>query len=126
MPAVGLEAVDDLPGKLTRRAEDKDAAGSWLRPARLRRQAIEDRQGESGSLAGTGLGNADKVAPLEDGRDRCRLDRRRRLIAFFSDGACEWLGETENLECHRVVQFFHGCGEPGRLLDGKPTGNRGV
>src|SRR5205085_4296361 len=62
MPAVGLEAFDDLAGELARRTQDEDPAALALGRATLRGEVIEDRQRERRRLAGARLGDADAIA----------------------------------------------------------------
>ena len=52
------------------------AAAARRRPA-VGGQAVQDRQGEGGGLAGAGLGDAQQVAAGHDARDGLRLDRGR-------------------------------------------------
>ena len=67
VPAVGLDALGDLHGELARRRQDEAAdrvPGRRERRVRVRPEAVEDRQGERGRLAGAGLcGGEDVAAP---------------------------------------------------------------
>jgi hypothetical protein len=56
---------------------------------------VEQRQRESGRLAGTGLGCTEQVAALEDRGDRLSLDRRRRRVTFGCERLEKLLGEPE-------------------------------
>jgi hypothetical protein len=76
------EALLDLHAELTRRREDQRA-----RSSRAAKEAVYDRQRECRRFAGTGLRQADQVAPLESEGDRLLLDRRRRLVAGVFDRA---------------------------------------
>jgi hypothetical protein len=62
MPAIGAETVEDLAGELARRREHQYAAAFALRHPRILRKPMQDRQRESGGLAGAGLGDADDIA----------------------------------------------------------------
>ena len=73
---VALKCFGNLNRQLARRHEHQR-----LRRLLLQVDARKDRQGEGGSLAGAGLRLADHVAPGEQVRDGCRLDRRRRFVA---------------------------------------------
>jgi hypothetical protein len=71
-----------LRGELARRHEDEDA------DVPLRRaQALQDRQGEAGGLAGAGLRGGEQVAAGEDDGDGLRLDRRGNGVALLGDSA---------------------------------------
>jgi hypothetical protein len=56
-----------------------------------RAQALQDRQGEAGGLAGAGLRGGEQVAADEDDGDGLRLDRRGNGVALLGDSA-EQLG----------------------------------
>ena len=85
MAAVGAEAVEDLAGKLARRAEHQDAAAFAFRRPRVRGEVMQDRERERGGFAGSGLGDADHVAMRHDDRDRLLLDRGWGVVLFFCD-----------------------------------------
>ena len=65
MAAVGAEALRDLGGELARRREHQHAAALAQRRAAVGGEAVQDRQGERGGLAGAGLGDAQQVAARE-------------------------------------------------------------
>ena len=63
--AVGANAFFDLGGEFARRGHDQGAHGvdaATVGQARLGREALQQRQGESGGFAGAGLGTAQQVA----------------------------------------------------------------
>jgi len=62
---IGAEALRDLAGQLSRRAEHERSAGAGCSPCRCAEEAMENRQCESGCLAGPGLGDAAKIAAME-------------------------------------------------------------
>ena len=62
--AVAAEALGDLAGQLAGRAEHQHAAGAAGRRLGVGRQAMQDRQGEGGGLAGARLGDAEQVLAL--------------------------------------------------------------
>jgi len=59
--AIGVEAVENLPGQFARGAQHQHAAGLGLRLCPVLQDAMEDRQREGRGLAGAGLGDADHV-----------------------------------------------------------------
>ncbi len=58
MTAIGMNALADLDGELTRRRQDQCTRCTGLRAAALGGQALEQRQNERGRLASTGLSEA--------------------------------------------------------------------
>ena len=82
MPAVGAEAFGDLAGELAGRSEHQHAAALAQRGPAVGGEAVQDRQGECGRLAGAGLGDAQQVAAGQHARDGLRLDRSGRGVAF--------------------------------------------
>ena len=106
MTPVGGEGFDDLVAELARRRQHQHAAGLGLPRLRVARQAMENRQGEGGGLAGAGLGDADKVAADKGGRDGRGLNRRRLGVALFGEGAGNRLGEAEEVKAHVVKVSF--------------------
>src|ERR1700728_4882655 len=85
MAAVSAKAVEDLAGKLARRAENQGAAAFALGRPRMRGQMMQDRQSERGGFAGAGLGDADQVAMRHDDRNRLLLDWGWSGVLFFCD-----------------------------------------
>jgi hypothetical protein len=64
-------------------------------------QALQQRQGEGGGLAGAGLGAGHQVAAGEDRWDRFALDRGGGVIAFVRHGSAQGGGQTEVCKIHR-------------------------
>lgn len=62
MPAVGIEALEDLAGEFAGWAQHQHAAGLGLRLDTVFQQAMQDRKREGRGLAGAGLRDADDVA----------------------------------------------------------------
>jgi hypothetical protein len=93
--AIGAETVGDLRRELARRGQHQGAGREGRRAAAVRQQPAENGQRESGGLSGAGLGDAEKVAALEEQGDRLGLNGGRRFIAFAIEGAKERLGEAE-------------------------------
>jgi hypothetical protein len=58
-------------------------------------QTLEQRQAKGGSLARSGLGDAQEISAGEQSRDGANLDRRRRLVMFGCERAQQRLAETE-------------------------------
>jgi hypothetical protein len=78
--AVGDDAFMHLHRQFARRRQDQGAYRMACRRGRtagIFGQALEQRQGEAGGLAGAGLGAAHDVLAGHDDRDGLRLDRRR-------------------------------------------------
>jgi len=75
----GEDDLLDLLGELTGGGEDEGLA-----LAERGVDALEDRDGKGGGLAGTRLGLGDHVAGLEDGDDGALLDGRGLLKAVSS------------------------------------------
>ena len=93
--AVGVEAARDLHRKLSGRRQHE-------RPRALRLGALvgcskqlQDGQRESRRLAGAGLGNAEHVAALQQGRNGACLDRRRGGVLGSVQGTQQRLGQAE-------------------------------
>ena len=81
MRRILAEGLGDLQCQLSRRREDQR-----LRGTRGGVEAGQDRDGERGGLAGTGLREADDIASVHERRDGRRLDGRRGFIADVGDG----------------------------------------
>jgi hypothetical protein len=88
--AVGAERLGDLNAQLAGRREHQA-----LDVVLVRVDVLQHRQAERGSLARAGLGLADNVEALEQGRNRLLLDRARRLIADIVDGGQQLGREPE-------------------------------
>jgi len=82
MPAIGPETLGDLGRQFSCRREDQHARALAQRRTAVRGEPVQDRQSESGGLAGAGLGDAEKVLAGEHIGDRLGLDRGRDRIAF--------------------------------------------
>src|SRR5712671_4798016 len=85
---IGPDALLHLRCQLPRGGENERAH----RMARRRsagigvpREPLQERQSESGGLAGAGLGAPQDIAPLQHQRNRLRLDRRRLDVSLLSD-----------------------------------------
>ena len=99
--AVVGEVVRDLGRQLARRREHQRARSPAL-PARLARQAVEDRQSEGGGLAGSGLRAPENVAPGQEVRDRLRLNRRGPLVPGGRDRALKGINQSQRRERREV------------------------
>jgi hypothetical protein len=99
--AVQAHAFLDLGREFAGRGQDQGADRARRVLAFLRcadgvgRQALQQRQGEAGGLAGAGLGAGQQVAAAEHGGNGLRLDRGRRGVALFSDGTNDSIGQAE-------------------------------
>src|SRR5215472_3369902 len=85
MTPVGTETVEDLTRKLPRWAQHEDAATLTHRRPGIGGETMEQRQGEGGRLAGSGLSNSDHVAARHDDGDRLLLDRSSGGVVLFCD-----------------------------------------
>jgi hypothetical protein len=86
--AVHAHAFLDLGRQFAGRGQDQGADGAWrfvagqLAADGVGRQAVQQRQGEAGRLAGAGLCAGQQVAAVQDGRDGLLLDRGRGVAGF--------------------------------------------
>ncbi len=62
--------------------------------ARIPGQTVQHGQREGRRLAGPGLGDAQKVASLKQGRNGFSLDRSGGGVTFVLDGAKDGLGQV--------------------------------
>ena len=96
MPAVGPDRRFDLRAKLARGGDDQHAQ-RLARPVRVRRrlgrELLEDRQDESGGLAGPGLRTGQQIAAGEHGGDRLHLNGGRDGVALIGDRAQQRAGQ---------------------------------
>jgi hypothetical protein len=101
--AIGAHALLDLDGEFARRGEHEHArlardAGQPVVAAGG--QAMQYGQREAGGLAGAGLRRGHQVLAGHDGGDRLLLDRGRRIVALFGDGALEFGHQAEIGKMH--------------------------
>jgi hypothetical protein len=68
-------------------------------------EALQNRQGESRSLAGAGLGDAKQILALQQERDRLGLNGGRGRIALFAERAEDRLGKAK-ISKRRHVRYF--------------------
>ena len=106
MAAIGAEAGQDLAGQFTRRAQHQHAAGLAFNAKRVRRQPIEDRERESGGLAGAGLRDADDIAAGHDERDGLGLDRGGGYVLLFGEGTANGFGKAEFSKSGQRTNFL--------------------
>jgi hypothetical protein len=103
--AVGAHRFLDLRREFARRHQDQATRPAGLGDGGLRGgQPMQDRQGEAGGLAGAGLRGGEQIAAFQHQRDGLRLDRRRRGVAGFGDGAQQRLGQAEIGEFRQLQQ----------------------
>ena len=100
MLAVVADAGVDLLGQFAGRDQDQctHRVRSDLRP--LQGQPLQQRQGETGGLAGAGLCCGEQVAALERRGYGLGLDRRRRAVAEPFEGLEQGVEQTEGSERH--------------------------
>ena len=98
--AVVADAGVDLLGQFAGRNQDQctHRVRSDLRP--LQGQPLQQRQGETGGLAGAGLCCGEQVAALERRGYGLGLDRRRRAVAEPFEGLEQGVEQTEGSERH--------------------------
>jgi len=66
LTTIGAEALSDLAGELSSGAKHERSAGAGRFSPGRAGEALEDRQCESGCLAGPGLGDAAEIAAAEN------------------------------------------------------------
>jgi hypothetical protein len=103
--AIGPDAFADLNGKLAGRRQNKRAAGFRRGPSARFENVLENRQRESRSLAGTGLGNAQNVAAIHQRGNGARLNGRGFAISFIPEGTKEGLGQAEGRKFSQSNSF---------------------
>jgi hypothetical protein len=93
--AVGVEAPPDLHRQLTSRCQHQCPRALGLGAFLGGGEMLQQRQREGGRLAGAGLGDAQHVAALQQGRNGTRLDRRGGDVVGGVQGTQQRLGEAE-------------------------------
>ena len=96
------KALRDLACEFARRARGRARARRRAAPDADWRGVVEDRQRESGGLAGAGLSDADEIAARHQRRNGLRLDRRRLGVTFLGQGGHERRGEAEAV---KIIQL---------------------
>ena len=77
----------------------KDHAATLARRRpRIGGETVQQRQRESGRLAGSGLSNSDHVAARHDDGDRLLLDRSSDGVVFFGDCTCNRFVKAEAMK----------------------------
>ncbi len=110
--AVFVEAFRDLVGQFAGRFQHQGARHACLGTAPG--QHLDHGQGETGGLAGAGLGDADHIAPLQHMGDALRLDRRGNGVAAIGHRLEDLGGKAQRIEtglhrraggglCHRSL-----------------------
>ena len=99
VPAVGVDALPDLRRQLAgRRQDQRTHRAPALARQRIGVQALQQRQGETGGLAGAGLGTGENVAPLQNDRDGLALYRRGFAVALIGDSTKKFGRQAERIE----------------------------
>ncbi len=96
--AVGLEGCGDLSGELAGGHEHQRGDGAPF--ARGGGEALEQREGERGGLAGAGLGGGPHILAPQHGRDDGGLDGGGREVVALGDGLGEWGDEAQGGKRH--------------------------
>ena len=104
LTAIGAEIVADLGCELARRRKDEDTA-AFARRFRICREAMQDRQCEGRRFAGSGLCDADKIAPLQEGWDRLLLDRSWYRVTGAGKRFKDWSAQGQG-RIHSIVFFL--------------------
>jgi hypothetical protein len=99
VPAVGFEAFRDLGRKLARRRENENASTTARSGLPVVCEAMQNRQGKGGGLAGAGLRDAEQVAAGEEVGNGLGLDGGWRLVAFLAKRLENRRCEAEIVEC---------------------------
>ena len=94
--SVGLHRFLDLRGKFARRDEDQTArpSGALIRNGFCGEQ-MQDRQRETGGLAGAGLRAGQQIAAGQHQRDCLRLHRSGAQVAGIGNGAHQRLRQIQ-------------------------------
>jgi hypothetical protein len=92
---VGVSAASAVVGVRRRLRPAIRSRCGRTRGGAVGHEALQDRQRERRRLAGAGARAAEQVAPLEQERNRLRLDRRRVRVALLADGALQRLDQRE-------------------------------
>ena len=98
MLAIGAEALGDLRRQFARRAQHQHAAATARRAALQQGKLMQQGQRKGRGLAGTGLGNAQQVAPFQHGRNGLGLDGGWGFVALILQSLKEKGVEAQSLE----------------------------
>ena len=99
MLAIGAEAFGDLRRQFAGRAQHQHAAATARRAALQQSKLMQQGQRKGRGLAGTGLGNAQKVAPFKHGRNGLGLDGGWGFVALILQSLKEKGIEAQRLKC---------------------------
>ncbi len=120
--AVGLDRLMNLHRQFARRCEDERPdrmAGRTGGGAGMGGEALEQRQRETGGLAGAGLGASHDIQAGENHRDGLHLDGGRLRVAGFGDRALQLGVQPEIGETHKSMSMKRPAmapPRPGRAL----------
>ena len=94
---VAVDGLGDLDREFAGGDEDEGLRGgaAGVRGTRVGVQALQQRQGERGGLAGSGRGLPDDVTAGEQRGDRLALDRGRLLVAEAVENPLQFRAEVE-------------------------------
>ena len=92
---IQLEAIGDLAGEFSGRAQHQHAAALLQRAPMVEGKSMENGQGKSGRLAGSGLRHADEVSAGKGDRYGGSLNRCRGRMMRFGEGTSDGLGDAE-------------------------------
>ncbi len=108
MAAIGAEAGFNLAGQFAGGGEDQRSAGFGRGFALVDPEMVQHRQCESGSLAGSGLSQAEKIVASQHERNSLSLDRSRLGIAVSHQRFKDGRGEAERVKILQL-RFFQMC-----------------
>ena len=93
--AVGIEAAGDLDRELAGRRQHQGARAFRQGALLGSGEVLQHGQRKGGGLAGTGLGDAQDVATLQQRRNGARLDGCRHRVLGGLEGTQQRLGQAE-------------------------------
>src|SRR6266849_8230203 len=102
---IGTEAVEDLAGEFSRRAENQHATTFALSWYPLGGEVVQDGEREGSGLAGTGLCYADDISSGESKRHGLCLDGSGDQVFFLGKCASDRFGEAETLKMDQPIAF---------------------
>jgi hypothetical protein len=96
--AIVFHAGADLGRQFARGGENQGAHRAASARGLFRAQALQQRQGKAGGLAGTGLGAGENVAAFENDRNGLALNRGRIAVALFGHGTEQFGRQAERIK----------------------------
>ena len=97
---IGVHVLGDLDDQFAGRGQDQATDHSAVGAGLGAQQLGDEREGESGGLTGTGLGDADDVGSLQDNRDGRRLNGCRHRVPLVGHGLQDGGIKAESIKRH--------------------------